>query len=135
MRYKLGFKAFLEDVQNGTMNSDKEVKLEDYKDKVDKYNADKSKFMPILNGKKQDVWEEEANKIIDGNPYLGAQWKIDKMEHSIKDNDAKVKSGDLSKEEMDKIKLQVKEDQAALNKLKQEISKKIRMDLHDIQFM
>jgi hypothetical protein len=132
-KYKKGFKLFLEEVQN--INSDKEVKLKDYKDKLDKYNAEKSKLQSIVNTKPQESWEEEATKVINGNPYLGIQWKLDKITHTVKQNEESIKRGELSQEESNKVKETIKEDQNELNNIKQELAKKIKDDLTNIQTM
>lgn len=124
------FKLFLEEVQN--INSDKEVRLKDYQDKVAYYNINKSKFIPIF-AKKPEVWEDEANKIIKGNKYLGDKWKIDKMEHKIKEDEDKIKSGELTDEEEKKIAKDIADNKKELNTYKQESYREMQQDLRDIQ--
>lgn len=128
---KTKYTLFLEEVQN--INSDKEVKLKDYQDELEYYNANKSKFLSILTTKAQDVWEKEANKIINGNSYLGSKWKIDKMTYSIKKDEDKIKSNELTDDEVKQVQQDIIENKKELSKLKQETEKKIREDLHDIQ--
>lgn len=121
------FKLFLEEVQN--INSDKEVRLKDYQDKINYYNNNKNKFLGILTTKKQDQWEKEANKVINGNKYLGDKWKIDKMDFTIKQDEAKIKTNELTTEEEKNIANHKKE----LNKLRQESLKEIQEDLKNLQ--
>lgn len=114
------------------MNSDKEVKLKDYQDKVNKYNSDKNKFKSIFT-KKPEIWEVEAEKIIKDNIYLGGAWKLSKMQHQLDTDNEKIKSGDLTQEEIKEIQDKIKKNQLELNKEKQELLKKIKEDLVDIQ--
>jgi hypothetical protein len=125
------FKMFLEEVQN--MNSDKEVKLKDYQDKLAYYNNNKNKFLSILTTKKQETWELEASKIIQGNKYLGDKWKIDKMDFTIKKDEERVKSNEMTTEEEKKILTDVANHKKELNKLRQESAREIQNDLKDIQ--
>jgi hypothetical protein len=125
------FKLFLEEVKN--INSDKEVRLKDYQDKINYYNSNKNKFLGILSTKKQEIWEDEANKIINGNKYLGDKWKIDKMDFTIKQDEAKIKSNELTAEEEKKIALDIANHKKELNKLKQESLREIQDDLKNLQ--
>lgn len=124
------YKQILEEVQN--MNSDKEVKLKSYQKNIDDYNAKKNNFETIL-VKPVETWEAEAAKIIDGNSYLGDAWSIAKMENTVLKDEDKVKSGEMSQEEIKKINLDITNHKTELNKLKQEIAKKIQTDLVNIQ--
>lgn len=121
-----------EDVENDTLNSDKEVKLKDYQEKISKYNSDKGKFKSILS-KDLKVWEQEAQKIIDGNVYLGGAWKLTKMQNQLDTQEEKIKSGDLTQEEIKEIQDKIKKQVVELNKEKQELNKKIKDDLTNIQ--
>jgi hypothetical protein len=132
-KYRHGFRLFLEEVQN--QNSDKEVRLRDHQEKLDEYNSKKGQLQSIINGRKPEQWEEEAAKVIDGNPYLGFQWKINKIEYEIKSNEEKVRAGNISQEEAAKIKDKIKADTAELNKARSEVTKKINDDLADIKTM
>jgi len=125
------FQLFLEEVKN--INSDKEVRLKDYQDKINYYNSNKGKFTGILTTKKQPVWEDEANKIINGNKYLADMWKIGKMDFTIKQDMDKIKTNELSTEEEKKISLDIALHQKELNKMKQDSLKEIRQDLIDLQ--
>lgn len=125
------FKLFLEEVQN--VNSDKEVRLKDYQDKIAYYNSNKNKFVGILSTKKPEVWEAEANKIINGNKYLGDKWKIDKMDFTIKQDEDKLKSNELTAEEEKKIALDIANNKKELGKFKQDSLKEIQTDLRNLQ--
>lgn len=124
------YELFLEDVDN--VNSEKEVKLKDYKDKINLYNSNKNKFKSIFS-KDSGVWEEEANKIINGNIYLSAAWKIAKAENNISETEEKIRSGELSKEEIKDLQDKLKIYKTELSKDNQEILKKIKEDLYKIQ--
>jgi len=125
------FKLFLEEVQN--INSDKEVRLKGYQDKINYYNSNKGKFVSILASKKPEVWEDEANKIINGNKYLGKQWKINKIEHKIKEDEDRIKSGELTNDEIKKITQDIADNKKEVNTFKQESLQEIQQDLSDIQ--
>lgn len=130
IKYK-SFELFLEEVST-TTNTDKETKLKDYTDKVNNYNAKKNNFKNILT-KDQKVWEEEASKIIDGNIYLGAAWKIAKINKQIEEKNDKIKSGDLTQEEVRETQEKIKEYQKDLNDAQNDVKNKIRDDLKNIQ--
>lgn len=130
IKYK-PFNMFLEDVQN--INSDSLVKLQDYKTKVDKYNTDKAKFKNILTTKKQEEWEKEANKIIAGNQYLGTAWKIAKLQNTVDVMNAKVRSNDLSDQEVREMQDDIKKQSAELAKERLEFQKRLKDDLTSIQ--
>jgi hypothetical protein len=125
------FKMFLEAVQ--TMNSDKETRLKDYQDKVAKYNSDKGKFASIMSSKKQDQWETEAQKIIDGNVYLSAKWKLDKMQHSIKQDTDKLASSEVTADEKKQIQQDVNKNNQELSKSQHDLNNRISQDLRDLQ--
>ncbi|TXG83604.1 MAG: hypothetical protein E6R13_03775 [Spirochaetes bacterium] len=120
-----------EDLQD--INSDKEVKLKNYQDQMAKYNANKGKFMSILLTKKQEQWEQAANLIIAGNIYLGLKWKLDKMEHQIKQDEERLKSTEITKEEKADIQKNVLENKKKFAEQKKEMDLKIRQDLQKIQ--
>ena len=127
---KTKFKLFLEEVQ--TMNSDKEVRLKDYQEKINYYNNNKNKFNSILS-KEQEKWEEEAQKIINGNIYLGKYWKLSKIEKNIKNDQEKVNSQEISLEEKQQIQKDIQDNNKKLTEIKKEIENKIKEDLKDIQ--
>jgi hypothetical protein len=124
----------LEDAESNTINSDKEVKLKDYQEKINKYNSDKLKFKSIFI-KDPKFWEDLANKIIDSNTYLGGAWKLAKMQHTLDEFNEKIKSGEMSQEEIKDIQLKIKTQTLELNKEKNELLKKIKDDLIDIQHL
>lgn len=125
------FEMFLTEAITNS-NTDKEVKLKDYTTKVNDYNSKKNNFKNILT-KDQKTWEDEAAKIINGNIYLDAAWKIAKTNKQIEDINNKIKSGELTKEEVREMQDKLKEYQDNLNKDQSEISTKIKKDLYDIQ--
>lgn len=124
------YELFLEDVNNS--NSEKEVRLKDYKNKINSYNSNKNKFKSILT-KDVSVWEEEASKIIDGNVYLSSEWKIAKAQKHITDIETEIRSGELSKEEIKDNQNKLKELKSELSKDQQDLQKHIKDDLHKIQ--
>lgn len=125
------YKLFLEEVQN--INSDKEVKLKDYQDKIEYYNQNKGKFVSILTTRPEDKWELESNKIINGNIYLGTKWKIDKMTYLIKKDEDKIKTNELTTDEEKQVQIDINNNKKELQVIKQNFDKKIREDLIDLQ--
>lgn len=125
------YKLFLEEVQN--INSDKEVKLKDYQDKIEYYNQNKGKFVSILTTRPEDKWELESNKIINGNIYLGTKWKIDKMDYLIKKDENKIKTNELTTDEEKQVQIDINNNKKELQDIKQNFDKKIREDLIDLQ--
>lgn len=125
------YKLFLEEVQN--INSDKEVKLKDYQDKIEYYNQNKGKFVSILTTRPEDKWELESNKIINGNIYLGTKWKIDKMTYMIKKDEDKIKTNELTTDEEKQVQIDINNNKKELQIIKQNFDKKIREDLIDLQ--
>ncbi len=125
------YKLFLEEVQN--INSDKEVKLKDYQDKIEYYNQNKGKFVSILTTRPEDKWELESNKIINGNIYLGTKWKIDKMTYLIKKDEDKIKTNELTNDEEKQVQIDINNNKKELQVIKQNFDKKIREDLIDLQ--
>lgn len=125
------YKLFLEEVQN--INSDKEVKLKDYQDKLEYYNQNKDKFTSILTTRPEDKWELESNKIINGNIYLGTKWKIDKMDYLIKKDEDKIKTNELTTDEEKQVQIDINNNKKELQDIKQNFDKKIREDLIDLQ--
>ena len=122
---------YLEAVQN--MNSDKEVKIRDYQEKLKYYNANKDKFTAILANSTEDKWEDLANKIIRGNIYLGAKWKLDKIAFVIKRDEDKTRTNELSKDEEKKLQQDINDNKKTLSTSKQELTKKIANDLLQLQ--
>lgn len=125
------YKLFLEEVQN--INSDKEVKLKDYQDKIEYYNQNKGKFVSILTTRPEDKWELESNKIINGNIYLDTKWKIDKMTYMIKKDEDKIKTNELTTDEEKQVQIDINNNKKELQVIKQNFDKKIREDLIDLQ--
>ncbi len=125
------FEMFLEEVNN--VNSDRMVRLKDYKTKVDKYNKDKLKFKPIFTSKKEETWEAEANKIIMGNVYLALTWKIAKMTYEIENMNTSMKSKELSDVEVADMQEKIRQSTRELNKEKIDFQKKLKEDLKAIQ--
>ncbi len=125
------FELFLEEVN--TQNSSKEIKLKDYQDKVNNYNSKKNSFKPILVNKEQKDWEELASKIIKGNVYLGSAWKIAKITKQVEDATEKIKSGDMSSEEVKELQEKIKEYQAELLKTQTALNIQIKTDLQAIK--
>lgn len=124
------FKLMLEDLE---INSDKEVTLKGYQEALQEYNANKEKFKAILLSNPQEKWEEEAEKIIDGNTYLGSHWKLSKIERFINEDEEKLKRSELTEEEKKEIQQKILDNKKELSIEQNNLSKKIREDLAEIQ--
>lgn len=129
------FKKLLLEEVSQEVNSDKEVKLKDYQKTVQEYNANKEKFKSLLISKTEDKWEEEAEKIINGNTYLGLQWKLAKVERNINVDEEKIKNSELTEEEKKEIQTRINDNKKQLSEEKNELSKQIRTDLAEINAM
>lgn len=127
---KTKFKFFLEQVQ--TTNSDKEVSLKDYQEKINYYNSNKGKFSSILS-KEQTAWEVDAEKIINGNIYLGKYWKLMKIEKTIKNDEEKLNSQEITAEEKKEVQTNIQDNKRKLGEIKKELDDKIKEDLKNIQ--
>jgi hypothetical protein len=125
------FKMYLEAVQ--IMNTDKETKITGYQNKLKDYNDNKSKFDAIISTKKQDQWEVEAAKLINGNDYLATAWKLAKMNSTLKTDTAKLSSPDVSADEKKQIQIDVNKNKQELAKEQQELNTKIQQDLRTLQ--
>ena len=125
-KYTEGFKIYLEELET-TLNSDKEIKLKDYNDKLQYYNSKKSLLKNILS-KPFEKQELEASKIILSNPYLGTEQKVLKIENQINTDTEKLK-GNLTQEEAKKIQETINNNKNELNNLKNNLNKKIKEDL------
>lgn len=117
---------------NLTMNSDKEVKLKKYQDTLKEYNSNKTKFVGILLSTKPEQQEQIANKIINGNPYLGTAWKLAKIENEIKVNQDKINKKDISADEIKAAQTQMNLDKQNLTKQQQALTTQIATDLKTI---
>src|ERR1039457_2392112 len=124
------FEMYLEEVK--VKNSDKEIKLKDYRDKVKNYTTNKDKFKPIFT-KDQKTWEDEAEKIINNNKYLGYAWTQAKAQHDIDIMNDKVTSNELSPEEITDMKTKIKAAQDELKKDQIDLDKEVKGDLTNIQ--
>lgn len=131
-KYRQGIKPYLEDVKSDLLNTDKETKLRDHRNKITEYNNKKNSFVNIIKTKKPETWEIEAQKVINGNPYLGIKWKLDKLQNTVEDSQLKMKSNDVTIEEKKKIEEQLKKDLVTLAAIKQDITKTMAADLQKI---
>lgn len=128
-----GFKFYLESVQNDVINSDKEVLLKQYQAEIAYYNQHKNAFKSILATKKDDQLELEAEKIINGNKYLGKKWKLDKIAYFIEQDTIKTRDvANLTKEEIKEVQDRITKNNAELNIHNQELNTLIHKDLSAI---
>jgi hypothetical protein len=114
------------------LNSNKEVKLKAYQEIIKNYNSRKESLKNIFS-KSQDKWEEEAEKIIEGNVYLGLFWKLTKLTKIINDDEEKLKNSELTDIEKKEIQTRINDNKKKLSDDQNELNKQIREDLSDIQ--
>lgn len=117
---------------NATINSDKETKLKNYQDKLKEYNSNKTKLAGILLSTKLEQQEIVANKIINGNPYLGTAWKLAKIENAIKMGQDKINKKDITSDEIKAAQAQMNLDKQTLIKQQQALNTQITTDLKTI---
>lgn len=120
--------------QNTTLNSDKNTSLTEYENDLKYYNLNKAKLIPIL---LKDVTQQEvlANKLINGNIFLGIQWKFNKLDQVIKKDEDKLKSDQISDEEKKQVQTDIADNKNKLILLKKELDEKIKGDLNTIKTM
>lgn len=127
--------ATQQQVNNTVLNSDKTTKLTGYENDMGYYNANKGKLL-LLSQKPADAkTEQDANKLINGNIYLGLAWKLYKMETTLKADEDKLGSNEISQPEKSQIQTNVNVNKQELNKVKKELDDKIRNDLGQIKKM
>jgi len=120
-----------EELVSPDLNSDKSVKLKAYQDNLAYYNKNKNRFDQIL-AVDEEKQEELANKLINGNAYLGIAWKMAKMEHSIEKAEEDIR-GELTEEEKTEINNTNNENKNKLRELQYELQKMIKKDLETIK--
>lgn len=125
------FEHFLNKINEEVFNTEKETKLKSYEQKVQEYNAKKTKFTNIFTND-EARWEELAEKIIDGNTYLSSAWKIEKIKHNITKLEDKLRSAELTDDEKSGVEEQLKDNEDQIKNQQKELDEKIRLDLNDI---
>lgn len=113
------------------MNGEKEIQMKKYEDELTYYNANKEKFKSIFT-KAMEQWEIDANKIINGNEYLGLKWRMDKINKEIDTQTEKLKE-ELSEEDKAAIQETIKTNKDALLEVQYALNKKIKADLEAIK--
>jgi len=127
--------AVQQQVTNTVLNSDKTTHLTGYENDMGYYNGNKGKLLLLSQKAVDDNTEQEANKIINGNIYLGIAWKLYKMETALKGDEDKLGSNEISQPEKAQIQTNVNTNKQELTKLKKELDDKIRLDLGQIKKM
>lgn len=112
-------------------NTSKQAKLDDHQNKVQYFNANKSKVENIVL-KPEDKWEEEARKIIDGNVYLNNYWNITKIQQQQKQIEEKLKNAELSQDEKRDMQTKIQELNKKISEEERQIQDKINKDLAEI---
>lgn len=112
-------------------NTNKLAKLDDHQNKVQYFNANKSKIENIIL-KPEDKREEEARKIIDGNVYLNNYWNIVKIKQEQKEIEEKLKDAELSQDEKRDMQNKLQELTRKISDNEREIQDKINKDLAEI---
>jgi len=126
------FKRYLiNEMIEDPMNGEKEINLKKYEDEIAYYNSNKEKFKSIFT-KAQEKWEEDANKIINGNKYLGLKWKMDKINQDILVQTEKLKS-EISEEDKSEIQNTIKDSKDKLLEVQYELNKSIKTDLETLK--
>jgi len=125
--------AVQQQVADTTLNSDKSTQLTGYENDMGYYNSNKNKLLLLSQKAADDKTEGEANKIINGNIYLGMAWKLYKMQTAMKADEDKLGSNQLSAEEKAQIQTNVNTNRTELAKVKKELDDKIQTDLGQIK--
>jgi basic membrane lipoprotein Med (substrate-binding protein (PBP1-ABC) superfamily) len=125
--------AVQQQVQDTTLNSDKATQLTGYENDMGYYTANKNKLLALSQKPVDEKTESEANKVINGNIYLGLAWKMFKMQTSQKADQEKLGSQEISAEEKKTIQGNIQNNSQELNKIKKELDDKIKLDLGQIK--
>ena len=110
------------------LNSDKDVMLKDYQDKLNYYNSNKNKFKGILTSQTTDKWEQLAALIIKDNIYLGGKWKLDKIQNRIDINKKELTDATLTAEEKTDINKDIADDTKKLADAQKDLTDRINND-------
>lgn len=125
--------AVQQQVTDTTLNSDKTTQLTGYENDMGYYNSNKNKLLLLSQKAADEKTEQEANKIINGNIYLGMAWKLYKMQTAMKADEEKLGSNQISSEEKSQIQTNINTNKTELAKVKKELDDKIRNDLGQIK--
>lgn len=127
--------AVQQQVSDTVLNSDKTTQLTGYENDMGYYNSNKNKLLLLSQQPTDEKTEQEANKIINGNKYLGVAWKLYKMETTLKGDEQKLGSNEISQPEKQQIQTNVNTNKTELNKAKKELDDMIKLDLGHIKQM
>lgn len=125
--------AVQQQVTNTTLNSDKTTQLTGYENDIGYYNSNKNRLILLAQKPVDEKTEQEANKIINGNIYLGMAWKMNKMQTTMKADEEKLGSNEISSEEKKIIQTNVNTNKQDLMKIKKELDDKMSNDLGQIK--
>ena len=125
--------AVQQQVSNTTLNSDKTTQLTGYENDIGYYNSNKNRLILLAQKPVDEKTEQEANKIINGNIYLGMAWKMNKMQTTMKADEEKLGSNEISSEEKKIIQTNVNTNKQDLMKIKKELDDKMSNDLGQIK--
>lgn len=121
-------------INEDIFNTEKQTKLDNHQQTVQEFNAKKNSFQRIFS-QPQERWEDEANKIIDGNIYLQKQWQLSKIENDIRNIEDQLRKSELTKEEKDNLQERLNDNNKKLQETKKDLDNKIRQDLTEISAM
>lgn len=121
-------------INEDIFNTEKQTKLDNHQQTVQEFNAKKNSFQRIFS-QPQERWEDEANKIIDGNIYLQKQWQLSKIENDIRNIEDQLRKSELTKEEKDNLQERLNDNNKKLQETKKDLDNKIRQDLAEINAM
>lgn len=126
------FRKKLNEDVNAEINSDKALKIADYENDIKYYKTNQRKLESILS-LDSEKWEEEANKIINNNKYMGIYWKLIKAQKQTSDMEEKLKNSELTEEEKKNMSVEFKELQDNEILLKRQLETDIKKDIDNIK--
>lgn len=126
------FRKKLNEEVNAEINSDKALKIADYENDIKYYKTNQRKLESILS-LDSEKWEEEANKIINNNKYMGIYWKLIKAQKQTSDMEEKLKNSELTEEEKKNMGVEFKELQDNEILLKRQLETDIKKDIDNIK--
>lgn len=125
--------AVQQQVEDTALNSDKTTQLTGYENDMGYYNTNKGKLILLAQKPVDEKTEEEANKIINGNIYLGMAWKMNKMQTSLTADQQKLGSNEISAEEKKIIQTNINTNKQNMMNIKKELDDKMSSDLGQIK--
>lgn len=122
-----------EEIDGPNMNSDKAIELSRYEKDMNYFEENKKKLDSVLSISEEEEQEVEANKIIQGNKYLGLYWKHIKAMKKSDSMEERLNDSELTEEEKQNMRQELNDLQADMVLTKRNLEQSIKNDIKDIK--